>query len=147
MHKPHQTGTTKLVGTNHSQLPWPHTWASNTSNLAPATHAWHQPILAPQPGTTNLAPPTWHHDHTLRHHQPGTTGPGTTTSRGHKPGTSNWRHQPRGHQSQPIVMPPHFWIKHTNLAPPHTLAPPHPTGTTNLVHHQPGTLIAMAPPT
>ena len=31
-HKPHPTGTTKLVDTNHIQLPQPHTWASNTSN-------------------------------------------------------------------------------------------------------------------
>ena len=41
-HKPHQPGNTKLVGTNHIQLPWPHTWASNTSNCHSHTRG-HQP--------------------------------------------------------------------------------------------------------
>ena len=41
-HKPHQPGNTKLVGTNNIQLPWPHTWASNTSNCHSHTRG-HQP--------------------------------------------------------------------------------------------------------
>ena len=41
-HKPHQTGTTNLVGTNLIQLSWPHTWASNTSNCHSHTRG-HQP--------------------------------------------------------------------------------------------------------
>ena len=38
-HQPHPTGTTKLVGTNHIQLPCQHTWAPNHITAATATHA------------------------------------------------------------------------------------------------------------
>ena len=129
-HKPHPTGPTKLVGTNHIQLRWPHTWAPSTFNC-------HRHSRGRQPHPIATATHLVTQSHTAA----------TSTRAGNNhiqlspsytwtPTTSNWHHQTRGYQSYPIAMTKHLGTQshptststhavttHIQLAPPNSCLP------------------------
>ena len=116
-HKPHPTGITKLVGTNHIQLPWPHTWISNTSNCHSHTrgHQPHPTVTTKPVGTNHIQlrrPHTWApntfncHRHTHRR-QPHSTA--TAKRVGHKP--------------HPTAIATHAGTNHIKLASPNSWVP------------------------
>ena len=102
-HKPHPTGTTKLVGPNHIQLPQPHT-------RAPTISIWLHQTRGYQSHPIHMAT---HLD--IKHIQ--LLQPHTRA-----PTTYNRHHQTRGHKSHPIATATHVGTKHIQLSPPYTWA-------------------------
>ena len=101
-HQPHPTGTTKLVTTNHIQLPPPNTWVPITSNNHCHTrrHQTHLTVITIYVGANQiqqLLPHTWATNHTQLP-QPQLRAQST----------SNWHHQTRGYQSHPIAVATHL---------------------------------------
>ena len=124
-HQPHPTGTTKLVATNHIQLPPPNTWVPITSNNHCHTrrHQTHLTVITIYVGANQiqlLPPHAWATNHTQLP-QPQLRAQTT----------SNWHHQTRGFQSHPIAVATHLGIKYIQLPQPHTRAP-----TTSNWHHE-----------
>ena len=124
-HQPHPTGTTKLVATNHIQLPPPNTWVPITSNNHCRTrrHQTHLTVITIYVGANQiqlLPPHAWATNHTQLP-QPQLRAQTT----------SNWHHQTRGYQSHPIAVATHLGIKYIQLPQPHTRAP-----TTSNWHHE-----------
>ena len=101
-HKPHQTGTTKLVATNHIQLPPPNTWVPITSNnhFHTRRHQTHSTVITIYVGANQiqlLPPHAWATNHTQLP-QPQMRAQTASTR----------QHQTRGYQSHPIAVATHL---------------------------------------
>ena len=112
-HQPHPTGTTKLVGTNHIQLPQPHTWAPNTFNCHRQTRGGQS---YPTATATRVGPqphPTAAATHAGTNHiqlaSPNSWVPITSNVHGHTP----------GHQTHSTVTAIHVDPTISNRLPPH----------------------------
>ena len=123
-HQPHPTGTTKLVATNHIQLPPPNTWVPITSNNHCHTrrHQTHLTVITIYVGANQiqlLPPHAWATNHTQLP-QPQMRAQ-TTSTRQHRnswvPITSNCRGHTLGHQIHPTATATHAGTNHIQLAP------------------------------
>ena len=116
VHQPHPTVTTKLVGTNHIQLPQPHTWAPNTFYCHRHTRG-RQPYptatatrVGPQPHTTATAihAGTKH----IQLPSPNSWVPIIFNCHGHT----------LGHQTHPTATATHAFTNHIQTSPPNSWA-------------------------
>ena len=122
-HQPHPPGTTKLVATNHIQLPPPNTCAPITSNnhCHTRSHQTHSTVITIYVGANQiqlLPPHAWATNHT-----PATATNACTnhinqaTPNSWVPITSNCRGHTLGNQIHPTATATHAGTNHIQLAP------------------------------